>query len=309
MRAPQIRLALPFASWLGGRNVSDFLPSRTTWLYVVYTLTVFLIALAVTFPHDLLVHQAIRQLDRGPFGLHVTGAGISPLRGYYVTGLRIGGGEEGHPPLLEVSTLWARPSLREWLKGNFYAAVVGADLYGGQLSGQFVYQDLGLVGQVFWQGLHLARYRTLQSQLDEGQVLGNLSGEMSFELRGQHFQQGQANGEMAIDSLALQQVKVGGWPIPDVQLKQLKTKFKVVPGKIELSDLAASGDLSIQGAGQIILREPFGESNLNLRVTIAPTPQTSETLKAALALLPRPAGGKPDSPITISGTVLRPRLR
>lgn len=309
MRVPQLRIPLSPASWFGGRSLSDLLPSRTMWLYVGYTAAVFCIALAVTFPHDLLVRRAVKQLDRGPFALQVAGAGISPLRGYYVTGLQIGGGEDGYPPLIEISTLSARPALRQWLRGNFYSAVVGADLYGGHLSGEVTYQQADLVGQFAWQGLQLGRYRTLQMQLEEGQILGLLSGQMSFELRGQHFQQGQASGEIAIDSLALQQMKVSGWPIPDVQLRQVRSKFKVMPGKVELTELAATGDLSIQGGGQITLKEPFGESNLNLRVTIAPTPQSSETLKAALALLPRPAGGKPDSPITISGTVRRPRLR
>jgi type II secretion system protein N len=307
MRVPAIRL--PFLSGLGSRLLPDFLFERSTWLYTLYTVFVFLVALAITFPHDLLVQRAVRQLDRGPFALHVSGAGVDPLRGYFVNGVRIGAGEGGTPPLLEVSTMWARPNFREWLRGNFYAAVVGAELYGGILRGNVTYQELSLAGTVTWNGLQLARYRTLQSQLEDGQISGQVSGELTFEMRGQRFQQGQANGEVALDALTLQDVKISGWPIPNLSLKQLKTKLKVSPGKIELTDLSASGDLSIQGGGQITLREPFGESTLNLRLTVAPSPQTSDTLRAALALLPKPAGGKPDSPVTISGTILRPRLR
>ncbi len=307
MRAPQLRL--PWATWFSSRWVPDFLLRRSTWLYLSYTFAVFLIALVVTFPHDLLIQRAVRHLDRGPLALHVNGAGVSLLRGYCVSGVRLGNSDGNRPPLLEISTVWARPSIREWLRGNFYAAAVGAELYGGALQGSVLYQDVGLSGAVEWHGLQLGRYRTLQSQLEEGQITGVVSGDLAFEIRGQNFQQGQANGEIVIESAALQDVKLGGWPIPNVQLKQIKAKIKVVPGRIELADLVATGDLSVQGGGQITVREPFGESALNLRLTIAPTPQTPDTLKAALALLPRPAGGKPDSPITIAGTLLKPKLR
>ncbi|GBD25719.1 hypothetical protein HRbin30_01043 [bacterium HR30] len=290
-------------------TLPEFLTRRLFWLYTAYTLVVFLVALLFTFPHDLLIKRALQNLDRGPLPLRVQSAGLSPLKGYQLVGLRIGGLDEGQPPLLEFSSVWARPLWTEWIKGNFYAASLGAELYGGQMRGHLAYRDTGLVGVVAWQNLQLLRYRTLQIQLEEGQVGGQVGGSLSFELRGTAFQQGQANGEIVVDDLRLERAKINGWPVPDVRFKQVKSKFRVTPGKVDLTELAANGDLVIQGSGSITLREPYGESLLNLRLTVAPGPQTSDTIKAVLALLPKPSGGKPDAPVTVTGTLAHPKIR
>ncbi|GIW42999.1 MAG: hypothetical protein KatS3mg077_0281 [Candidatus Binatia bacterium] len=306
MRVPQLRfsgLSLPQLS------LPEFLASRLFWAYAAYTLVAFLVALAFTFPHDLAVRRVLRNVDRGPFPLRVQSAGLSPWKGYELVGLRIGGVEEGRPPLLEVSNLWGRPLWSEWIKGNFYSANIGAELYGGQMYGVLSFRNTGLTGALTWEKLQLGRYRTLQSQLEEGQILGQVHGNIAFELRGAAFQQGQASGELTVDNLRLENVKVSGWPIPSVEVKQLKSKFRVSPGKIDLSDIATSGDLIVQGSGQISLREPYGESLLNLRLTVAPGPQASDTVKAVLALLPKPAPGKPDAPVTVTGTLAHPRIR
>lgn len=306
MRIPQVRL--PNLSF-GVFAFPEFLSNRLFWAYCGYTLVVFFVALVFTFPHDLLIQHALRNLDRGPLALRVQSAGVSPLRGYELAGFRLGGEEEGQPPLLEFTSVWARPLWSEWIKGNFYAAVLGAELYGGHMAGTLAYRNTGLSGNLTWQQLQLARYRTLQAQLEEGQILGQVSGNVAFELRGAAFQQGQATGELTVDGLRLDRAKINGWPVPDIHLKQVKSKFRVSPGRIDLSDLATAGDLVVQGSGQIVLREPYGESALNLRLTVAPGPQASDTIKAVLALLPKPTGGKPDAPVTVSGTLAHPRVR
>ncbi len=301
MRFPSI----PFPQW----TLPEFLGSRLFWAYTVYTFVAFVVALIFVFPHDLVVQHALRKVDRGPLALRVQNAGLAPLKGYELTGVRIGGTEEGQPPLLEITSLWARPLWTEWIKGNFTAAGIGAELYGGRIHGGISYREASISGTLQWEQLQLHRYRTLLAQLEEGQLYGSVSGTISFELRGNAFQQGQATGELNIDNLRLEKVKMNGWPVPDVSLKQVKSKFRVSPGKIDVTDLAASGDLIVQGSGQITLREPYGESGLNLRLTVAPGPQASEMVKAVLALLPKPAGGKPDAPVTITGTLAHPRIR
>ncbi|MCX8071512.1 MAG: type II secretion system protein GspN [Candidatus Binatia bacterium] len=290
-------------------GIPEFLTRKLFWLYAGYTFVVFLIALAFTFPHDLLIRRALHSLDRGPLPLRVQGAGLSVWKGYQLTGLRIGGAEDGRPPLLELSSVWARPLWSEWARGNVYAAKIGAELYGGLLDGALQYREAGLNGVLTWQRVQLGRYRALQSQLEEGQITGAVAGNIAFELRGTAFQQGQANGELVVDNLRLSQAKISGWPVPDLEFKQVKSKIRVSPGKVELTDISASGDLIIQGSGQITLREPYGESLLNLRLTVAPGTSASDTVKAVLALLPKPAGGKPDAPVTVSGTLAHPKIR
>ncbi len=303
-----------FNGRLGGLSfpplaLPEFFTRRLFWLYAVYTLLVFLVAFLFTFPHDLLIRRALHNLDRGPLPLRVQGAGLSLRKGYELVGLRLGGLDEGQVPLLELSRVWARPLWSEWIKGNFFSASIGGELYGGHMQGSLTYRDTGINGVIAWRNLQLLRYRTLQTQLEEGQVGGQIGGNLTFELRGTAFQQGQASGELFLEDLRLERAKINGWPVPDLHLKQLKAKVRVTPGKVELTDIAATGDLMIQGSGFITLREPYGESLLNLRLTVAPGAQTSDTVKAVLALLPKPSSGKPDAPVTITGTLSRPKIR
>jgi type II secretion system protein N len=304
MRMPRLHLpAMPSF----GLAVPGFLTSRMTWLYVSYTLILFLVCLLITFPHDLVIRRVLGSLDRGPLGLSFSGAGLA-AKGYEVAGLKIGG-DEGSIPLLETSKLWVRPSVSELVRGNPYAVSISGELYGGSITGRVGYKNGGVAGTVEWKGLDLGRYRTLTAQLDEGEIAGKVSGSVTFEARGQSFQQGQANGSVVVDRAALVKAKINGWPIPDLHLTQTKTNFKVAGGRLELDDLVATGDVNLQGSGQIVIKDPFGESVLNLRATIAATPQTPDAIKAALALIPRPAGSKPDAPLTLTGTLSRPRLR
>lgn len=290
-------------------TLPELFTRRLFWLYTGYTIIVFLVSLVFTFPHDLLIRRALQNLDRGPLPLRVQSAGVSPRKGYQLQGLRIGGLDDGQPPLLEFSSLWARPLWSEWFRGNFYAASLGAELYGGHMQGNLIYRDMGLNGAVVWQSVQLGRYRGLQMQLEEGQITGNVQGNLTFELRGAAFQQGQANGELAVEELRVEKARISGWPVPDLHFKQLKSKFRVTPGKVDLTEIAATGDLLIQGSGSVTLREPYGESLVNLRLTVAPGPQASDTIKAVLALLPKPAGGKPDAPVTVTGTLSHPKIR
>ena len=39
--------------------------------------------------HDLLIRQAVDSVNRGPLGLEIGGAGLSPLKGYEISGLRL----------------------------------------------------------------------------------------------------------------------------------------------------------------------------------------------------------------------------
>ena len=137
-------------------------------------------------------------------------------------------------------------------------------------------------------------------QLGQGQIF-------SREARGNTLTAG--SGELKIDGAGITEGKVGGFTVPDLNLKQTKVKFTVRSGRLELQEFTATGDVSVQGSGQIVLREPFQDSVLNLRVTLLPTPTTPDAVKTLLAMIPRPAGNKPDAPLTVTGTVARPRMR
>jgi type II secretion system protein N len=305
MELARFRLPRPTLSleWLGA------LGGRSTILYLGYTSVLFLICLVVTFPHDLLIRRALMSANQGSVAVEFTSAGFGGTRGYELSGLRISPRNAAdQTPYLECTRFFVRPAFGELLRGNPYALVISADLYGGTAHADVSFKGGGLAGNVEWHDLSLGRYRPLTAVLEDGQLAGRLSGQFSFEARAPNFAAGQASGELTLDGASLSDAKISGFTVPDAKLTQTKTKFKIAGGRIEIQDFLASGDVGIQGSGQIVLRDPLSESALNLRATFLPTPATPPALKGALLLIPRQPGAKPDAPVTITGPLGRPKM-
>ncbi len=304
MRLPRLQLPRPSLDWISA------LGGRTTWLYIGYTAVLFVIFLIVTFPHELLVRRALSSVNQGTVAVEFNAATFAWFKGYELTGLRIAStAADGRLPYLECSRLWIRPALSALVRGNPYAVEVSADLYGGTARGEARLAEGNLVGNLQWQGIDVARYRTLTSLLDEGQLAGKVSGQFDFEARGATLSAGQGTGELSVEGIGLTDVKVAGFGVPELHFRQTKLKFAIRGGRLEVQDLNATGDINVQGSGQVVLREPVQDSVLNLRGTLLPTPTTPDPLKALLALIPRAPGAKPDAPMTVTGTLGHPRVR
>ena len=299
MRLPALRLPGLSFEWARG------MVSRTTVMYVVFTVGLFVVFLVLTFPHDLLVRRALSAVNRGPVSVDFKTVSLS-FRGYDVAGIRVG--TEDAPPYLECSHVWIRPSLAALVRGNPYDFVVSADLYEGEASGQL---SLGssLVGSVQWRGLNLSGYRLLTAMLEDGRLSGKVSGQFTFETRRDNVAVGQGTGEFAIDGVGLAGAKVRGFPVPDVRVRQAKGKFSVGGGHVSVQDVQTTGDLNLQGTGQITLKDPIEESALNLRATITTGLETPDAIKTLVGLIPRAPGAKPDAPFTVTGTLANPRVR
>jgi len=302
MRLPRLRLPSLSFAWLGA------LIGRRMLLYVIYTVVLFVVFLLVTFPHDLLVRRALSSVKTGPVNVDFNAVNFAWHKGYELSGLRLGGNDE-QAPLLECSHLWVRPSLSALVHGNPYALQLSAELYGGSAQGDFSLNNGAIVGSLQWRDLRLSRYRTLTSLIDEGQLEGRVSGQLNFEARTGNANAGQATGEITLDGATLTSAKVQGFTVPDLKFRQTKLKFVAHPGRFEIQDFNAAGDVDVQGSGQIALREPLSESTLNLRATVETSLATPDPLKALVALIPRAPGAKQDAPITITGTLGRPKSR
>jgi len=304
MRFPRLRLPRPRLSfeWLGA------LGGRTTLLYVGYTLVLFLVCLLITFPHELLVRRALAPIVRGTVDVDFKSLRLG-YNGYEISSARVTSASDGQAPYLECNRVWVRPSLAALVRGNPYDFLVSADLYGGQARGEVNVAGGALNGWLQWRDVEIGRYRTVTSLLDEGQLGGKVSGQFTFEAPGNNLGAGQGNGEIAIDGASIAGAKVNGFTVPDLKLRQARAKFQVRPGHVELPEFQSTGDINAQGSGQISLRDPIQESNLNLRATVATGLETPDTIKALVALIPRQPGAKPDAPFTITGTLANPRIR
>lgn len=305
MRFPRLRLPRPRLSfeWVGA------LGGRTTLLYVGYTFTLFLGFLLITFPHEQLVKRALKNsLNRAPIEVDFKSLNLG-YDGYEIAGAYVAPATGEQTPYLEFSHLWVRPSLAALVRGNPYDFLISADLYGGEARGELNAAAGALTGSLKLRGVDIGRYRTVTSLLEEGQLSGKLSGQISFETRANNLGAGQATGDLSLDAASITGAKVNGFSIPDVKLRQVRAKFQVRTGHIEIQELQTAGDVTAQGSGQIALRDPVQDSVLNLRATIVTGLETPDAIKALVALIPRQPGAKPDAPITITGTLASPRAR
>lgn len=304
MRLPRLSLPRPRLSfeWIGA------LGGRTTLLYVGYTLLLFVVSLVVTFPHELLVRRALSRVSHGPVEVDFKSLGLG-FNGYEISGAHIAPAADDQPPYVEFSHIWLRPSLGALVRGNPYDFLVSADLYGGRAYGEVSVAGGALTGWLQLRDVEIGRYRTVTALLDEGQLAGKVAGQFNFEARSNNVGAGQGSGEISVDGASITAAKVNGFTIPDLKLRQTRAKFQVRAGHVELQEFQTAGDLNAQGSGQISLRDPLKDSVLNLRATVITGLETPDAIKSLVALIPRPAGSKPDAPITITGNLGNPRVR
>jgi type II secretion system protein N len=305
MRLPRLRVPRPRLSfeWLG------VLGGRTTLLYVGYTALLFVVFLLVTFPHDLLIKRALGALSRGPLTLQFTSGEFAWHKGYELSGLRLVSASDADAAYLECKHLWVRPSLTALVHGDLYDLLLSAELYSGTAQGEVKMFNGGLGATLQLQGVDLGSYRALTALLEEGQIAGKISGQLDFE--GHGAEGAQLTGDVAIDGAGLNAAKFSGmaFALPDIHLRQIKTKFVAHGGRLEIQEFQSVGDVNVDGSGHILLKQPVQDSVLNLRLTIEQSVATPDAMKTLIALIPRPPGSKPDAPITITGTLGKPKTR
>ncbi|MBI4516058.1 MAG: type II secretion system protein GspN [Deltaproteobacteria bacterium] len=307
MRFPRLRLRLPRPSfeWLGGAI------NRTTVLYGLFTLVLFLVFLVVNFPHDVLVRRVVSRLNLSPLALDFNSAGFAWHKGYELRGLRLSAAAAPEAaPLLECTTLDVRPLLAGLLRGQLSGLTWQGELYGGSAGGQWTITSNGGAGQVDFAQLDLGRYRPLTAYLEEGQLGGQVAGSFSVQLGGGEQRSAQVAGELTVNRPGLIGARIAGIKLPDLQFAQAKGQLNLKGERLELQEVRLSGDqLSVSLSGQMTFREPLGSSALNLRITFEQSAATPTEIKALLALIPRPANARPDAPITLAGTLAAPQVR
>ncbi len=307
MRLPSVslqfpRLALDWFADLGARRVL---------FYTLYTVVLFVVFLFVNFPYQDLIQQTLRGVDLGGMEVQVAGTRFAWWKGWEIGNLRIlpVGAPEGTPPLLEGSTLYVRPSLAGLIRGQLRGLHLEGAMYGGGVDADVALADGITRATVDLDGVNLGRVHLLADALEGGQITGRLSGTVTFEVRPPNLAAGQAAGEIEIRGGSVAGVKVKDMPVPDLHFPQLTTKFSLKSGRLDIQDLHADGDeVKLSGNGQIVLRDPFPDSVLNLKATFQPGSE-GDIGKTLIALLPRPPGGRPDAPVSITGTIAQPRMR
>ena len=306
MRLPALRLPAvrPSFDWLQG------IGSRRTLLYGLYTGVLFLIFLLANFPHNALVQRVIKSIDLQGQGLRldVGDTRFAWWRGYELQRVKLAPLDPDRLPFVEASSIFVRPALDGLLRGRISSVHAQALMYGGQLDTDLAASEGLRRATVTIDGVQLQRYPLASSFLDEGTVAGLLSGVVTIE---DHGGDTRAAGELGLDKASITDAKLGVFPLPTLHFDKADAKFSVQGGHVDVQELDATGpELRLSLSGQIALRQPIGDSVLNLKLTALPGANSPEDVKNLLQLLPPPAkGAKPDTPRVVSGTLKFPRIR
>jgi len=129
-------------------------------------------------------------------------------------------------------------------------------------------------------------------------------------MRRGNMREGQIAGELEVANGQMAGVAFRGLVLPELNFDTIAAKFAFNGGQLEVEEFHADGrELRLTGSGQITVREPLGDSVLNLKVSLLPGPEPTDAVKGLLALVPKPKNAKPDAPMTIAGTLAQPRVR
>jgi type II secretion system protein N len=305
MKLPSLRLSVSRASfeWM------DDIDVRRLLLYGLYTLALFAVFLVVNFPHKIFVERALSGLDLGTLRLDVRGTRFAWWNGWELqsVALRQAGRQDR---LLESQSLYVRPSLKGLSAGRLDTVDLTGVAYGGTLSGNWSSAAGATRAALRFTGLQLGRYMPITTLLEEGQITGLLSGAVTFENRRGDNRTGRGAGEIELRDGNLVSARVQGFSVPDLHFTTVTMKFSMQGRDLEIEELQADGnELKITAAGQVAVRDPLGDSVLNLRVKALPGPNSPDTVRALLTLVPQPPKGRPDAPFSVSGTLSKPRLR
>jgi type II secretion system protein N len=303
----RFNLRLPSLSFGGFGDLFD----RTMLLYVVFTVVLFVVFLVSTFPYEIVVGQVLAMMRSNAVNVEFKTAEFAWHRGLALNDVRLSAvAGEMRDPYLELDRLWVRPVITELVRGNPYALAVQAELYGGTAAGQLSVNAGTVAGNLAVSAASLGRYPPLVAMLEEGQLAGRLSGNVSFEAAGPSVESGQARGEMRLENASLEKARVSGFTVPDLHFRETRLAFGVQNGRMEVEQFNANGDeLNVSASGQVSFREPIDASVLNLKATILPGKEAPDNIRGLISLIPKPRDGKPDAPVRISGTLSRPRFR
>ena len=277
-------------------------------LYGLYALVVFVIALAATFPHELVLRSALEPAASAPIAVEIRGVHLGWMLGYTIDELRLLR-RDADPslPVLTATRVDAAPSLLGLLRGQPFPVGVRADLYGGTLDGNVDLRSDAFAAHAALAHVDVARYSSLRLFM-EGTLAGRIDG--TLELAGSAGKPASTTGriDLRATDLALEGGKIQGITVPDLHFPELRLEGVVKGGRLDLGDVSARGrEVTVQGSGNVLLAHPLAASLLNLELVLTPAGDIPDTLRLALNLIPGEPGNHGERKLHLSGTLAQPR--
>ena len=279
-------------------------------LYALYTVALFLVFLAVTFPHELLVRRILdRAGTAGRVTIEVSGVHLGWPLAYTFDELRLleRGGDPG-VPLLTASAVRAAPSLLGLVRGQLYPLGIRADLYGGTLTALVDPRPAAFHVRATLASVDVGRYGG-RRLFTEGRLSGRVDG--TIELRGDARKPSTTNGQVELRGvgLAVEGGKVRGITVPDLHFPELRLAGAVKAGRLELSELRARGqEVSLSVQGNVLLQQPAVASLMNLDLRLIPADAVPDSLRLALDLIPGEPTAGGERRVRLYGSIGQPHF-
>lgn len=269
--------------------------SNTAFYFGIGTI-VFLFSLIATFPYTDVVSSLL-----APMGMRLT-SDAQHLRlplGATLDNVRLSSIEPGSPLMLESPSVSLSPALFAMLIGR-PGVNVSAKIFAGSLS-------ITLYKTRHGTGLHFTARDLALDQIRttlrlEPALNGFLSGRGRLDPLGPGALT--TAGKFDLDTRGLTVQIAPGFLA--LRLGVVSGEFNLADGTLHVVSLNGDGpDGTIGASGEVRLADIPSLCSLNLRVTIAPTPQARERLRFMLGFLPHP----PDSrPYLVRGPLITPSV-
>jgi type II secretion system protein N len=278
--------------------------------YGLYTLALFVVCFAATFPHDLVLQRALTAATSGSaVRIDATGGSLGWTLAYGIDSLRVRARDGEGEPFLLAEALRFAPSRFGLLGGNPYPVGIDAALYGGSLRGVIDPRPAHFAVNATLEGVDLARYTGLRPWVD-GSIRGRLEGVVALDGGGRGPAAATGTVKLRIAGLTLEGAKIRGITAPDLHFNDVHANGTVKNGRLEIDDLAADGqEIGLRGEGNVLLRDPLADSVLALDLTVRPAAAASDGLKMMVNMLPGSNAEGGGRRIAVGGTLGRPSTR
>jgi type II secretion system protein N len=251
---------------------------RATLGYVAWTVGWFVVFLALTFPHDLIVRRWTEDLAaQSGWRVRYDEAWLRPWDGYHLSRATLTAAGKDAEPWLSASEVVFRPSFGDGgLPIQFWGRA-----YGGEFSG-----SLDPSGELVlsWDKMRLSEYPQLTALL-EGNWDGTLSGDVRFAGKGE-LKNFEGRGKLGLKGASLTQAKARGFTIPDVHFANGEAEFELKAGRLDIRSMKLSGsEMDVDLHGQVFVLGANQMPVVNAMLAVKPIPGAAGAFEPLLMLL------------------------
>jgi type II secretion system protein N len=266
-------LAGQFSRLLAPRHIG-----RWSLGYVAWTVGWFVVFLALTFPHDLVVRRWTDDVAvQSGWRVRYDEAWLRPWDGYHLSQVTLTAPGKDAEPWLSASEVVFRPSLG----GGGFPFYFSGRAYGGDFAGSI--DQSGALG-LSWSQFGLSQIPRLRALLD-GSLDGTLSGDVHFSGRGD-LKNIEGRGKLGLKSASLTQAKAQGFTIPDLHFASGEAEFDLKTGRLDVRSLKLSGsELDAELHGQLSLLTANQMPVVNAVLGVKPIPGAPAGFEPLLTLL------------------------